>query len=109
MFWNDPIQYGATFPYQQEFAMQQNPFLAQMLPWQRFPLLPQYNVQFPQYAQYPPNVGHAPYLQNLPFPLIAYNSFLPHTVQQPYQFPYLPQLNWLQAPQLGWQRPFVGC
>ena len=102
MFWNDPIQYGATLPYKDitapvPFPVQTpfaNPYLT---PWQHFPRfltppvgvpqtlphIPQAYPQFPQaYSQFPQG--------NPQFPQ-AYSQFPQGHPQFPQGHPQFPQ------------------
>ena len=91
MFWNDPILYGASFPYRELPTPVQTPFAGPaFMPWQNAPRLvpPFYGLQTP-YCNFVNPYQHT----------AAFNPFL-----QTYGYP-IPQLN---VPQMSWMRPF-GC
>jgi hypothetical protein len=122
MFWNDPILYGATFPYKDLPTSVQTPFAGPaFLPWQNVPRFvpPFYGLQGMQM----PHIYN--YLMNPYLHTAAYTPFTqPFGAQVPQQFPLpqynvpqynvpqynLPQYNLPQynLPQMGWNRPF-GC
>lgn len=110
MFWNDPNLYGATFPYQ-DFAIQQNPFMAQFLPWQKY--VPQIHAPgqyLPQYTPYFPFTGFQPQPYGMHYQ--QYQPYLQFGQTFPTQVSHLPQVNWSSYGMLPWQRQFgqfIGC
>jgi hypothetical protein len=108
MFWNDPILYGASFPYRELPTPVQTPFAGPaFMPWQNVPRLvpPFYGFQTP-YNLVSPHLQMAafnPYLQTYGYQIPQVPQF-PQFSQIP-QFPQFPQFN---VPQMNWIRPF-GC
>lgn len=131
MFTNDPILYGATFPYT-DINLQQDPFFAHLMPWQKqfaqnyLPYQQYQATQYPQFSQYPqysqysqfsqmPYAGYNQYF-NTPqqqFVPTNFNPFVPfNTHMLPYAAKFLPfqQFNLpYQVPQQNWHRQFIGC
>lgn len=101
MFLNDPMLYGATFPYR-DFPLHTP--VQSFLPWQNIPqgFLPLQNIP----RMVPPFYGmHTPYYNWV-------NPYLHTTALTPFyqvpQVPQVPQFNVPQfnIPQANWNRPF---
>jgi len=115
MFWNDPILYGASFPYKDVPTPMQTPFAGAAMPWLNMPKFvpPYYGFQIPYFYgnlnPYLHNQAFTPFVPPYGYTLPQFNVpqlNLPQFNVPQFNLPHfnLPQLN---PPQFGWTRPFT--